>query len=71
MAKPLSDVKWMGEEPPETCPVCHRNLMVFEKGSMQVECAIRGLRAMASVMKLRPEQKIILAQSAGYPKKKT
>jgi multimeric flavodoxin WrbA len=44
MAKPLKDLKWMGEEPPETCPVCHRNLMVFQKDSMQVECAICGVK---------------------------
>jgi multimeric flavodoxin WrbA len=44
MAKPVSGVKWMGEEPTATCPVCQRNLMVFEKGSAQVECAICGIK---------------------------
>ena len=34
---------------------------------------VRGLidkEAMAKLMKLRPDQKVMLAQSAGYPKKK-
>ncbi len=52
----------------------------FISENVYLYCASEGLAtvvrgyidrpALASVMKLRPEQKIILAQSVGYPKKK-
>lgn len=53
----------------------------FISENVYLYCASEGLAtvvrgyidrpALANVMKLRPEQKIILAQSIGYPKKKT
>lgn len=53
----------------------------FISGNVYLYCASQGLATvvrayidrptLASVMKLRPEQKIILAQSIGYPQKKT
>ena len=52
----------------------------FISENVYLYCACEGLGtvvranidrpALANVMKLRPEQKIILAQSVGYPKKK-
>jgi multimeric flavodoxin WrbA len=44
MLMPHDEVKWMGEEPEECCPVCHRNLLVIEKGAAQAECAICGIK---------------------------
>ena len=41
MSKPISEVKWIGDEP-GTCPVCHSNLLTVGKKN-PVECPICGI----------------------------
>lgn len=41
MGKPISEVKWMGDEP-GTCPVCHSNLLTVTKKN-PVQCPICGI----------------------------
>lgn len=42
MGKPLSEVKWMGDEQ-GTCPVCHSNMLIVTKKNPAV-CPICGIR---------------------------
>jgi len=41
MKKPISEVKWMGDDP-GTCPVCHSNLLTVGKKN-PVECPVCGI----------------------------
>lgn len=47
MGKPISEVKWMGDEP-GTCPVCHSNLLTVTKKN-PVECPICGISGQIKV----------------------
>ncbi len=49
MNKPLGDVKYVGEDTPVSCPVCHCNIMYFEKDFPDIACPVCRVHGKVSV----------------------
>jgi nitroreductase len=74
----VSDYAKMGETPNEAKTLFSGSHAGFISQNVYLYCASEGLAtvvralidipALSKAMKLRPDQKIILAQSVGYPK---
>ena len=49
MNMPLDEVKYVGEDTPVSCPVCHCNIMYFENDYPEVACPVCRVHGKFSV----------------------